>query len=231
MVGNDYDYFKRCFDLGLVRGRLLEIGSAKIDGQSGNICDIARPWGLTCLGADISAASGVDIVADFSADNFASQWTSGQFDTVVIFNVLEHTFDPITVLRNAVSCLNPGGWTLIVVPSIWPIHNFPGDYSRLLPNWFEEFARRQRLEISDEAFCWLSQFGIATVGSLVADGQYQIPSFLNLGRRSGRGRYWRSRIGHRVLNSYGRSHWFGHCAVAAALHKPATYDSELRSGD
>lgn len=221
MVGNDYAYFKRCFDLGFVSGELLEIGSAKIDGQGGNICDLAGSMGIGhVVGCDLQPGLGVDVVADFSAENFRNTWTLGQFDTVVIFNVLEHTFDPLAVLGNAVSCLKPGGWILIVVPVVWPIHNFPGDYSRLLPDWFREFARRQTLLISSEAFCWLTQFGITRVDSIGSSEPNELPSFLNLGRSTDAFKYWRSRIAHKLLDTYGRSHWFGHCAIGAALQKP-----------
>lgn len=218
MVGNDYDYFRKCHDLGLVSGELLEIGSAKIEGQSGNICDLARSMGIRkAVGADLQPGLGVDFAADFSAETFQSTWKLGEYDTVVIFNVLEHTFDPISVLRNAAFCLKPGGWILMVVPVVWPIHNFPADYSRLLPDWFREFARRQHLLISPEAFCWLTQFGIVTVGE---KEQNELPSFLNLGKTSHAFKYWRSRIAHKLLDTYGRSHWFGHCAIGAALQKP-----------
>jgi len=221
MVGTDDEFFKRCVDLGLVKGPLLEVGAAKIEQQAGNICDLARGMHIEPVtGADIAAGHGVDVVCDFGTIDFVHDSKLGTFQTVVIFNVLEHTFDPITVLRNAISCLDQGGWALAVVPTVWPIHNFPRDYARLLPDWFEEFAKRHDMKIAQDAFCWLSQFGMTPVRS-GTNGQYEIPSFLNLGRSKSSMKYWRSRIGHRLLDTFGRSHWFGHCAVGVAMGKGA----------
>ncbi|MCL4752368.1 MAG: methyltransferase domain-containing protein [Myxococcales bacterium] len=218
MTSNDLEFFRLCFRLGFVRSPFLEIGSAKVQGSTPNLCEVARSLGITdAVGTDISAGPGVDFTCDFSApaEEFRSQWARGKFSSVAIFNVLEHTFDPVGVLTNALSCVQPGGHLVVVAPAVWPLHNFPGDFVRLLPNWFEEFARRTHTALVDDAFCWLSQFGVVPVRS---SPDYQLPSYLGA-RQSHTARYFVSRIVHRAFNTYGRSHAFTHAAIGAVMCK------------
>ena len=67
---------------------------------------------------------------------------------------------------------------IISTPVIWPIHNFPGDYLRLLPDWYVMFAHRNNLILKPETFCWLTQFGIIPIEDHMVEGIYQIPNFL-----------------------------------------------------
>ena len=129
-------------------------------------------------GVDLSPGKGVDFTVDFSTptEDFGQRWGFGSFATVAIFNVLEHTFDPENVLRNAVHCMTDGGSIIVVTPTVWPLHDFPQDCVRLMPHWYEMFASRYRLTLHRDAFCWLSQFGITRVDDLLDGGQYQFPS-------------------------------------------------------
>lgn len=52
------------------------------------------------------------------------------FDGVVCSEILEHVFDPMTVLEEAFRVLKPGGILLICVPFIKRIHPDPQDYGR-----------------------------------------------------------------------------------------------------
>lgn len=223
MVAEDYRFFLHCHRLGFAQGPLLEIGSAAIEGQGGNICQQAHKLGISeTFGVDLAPGPGVDSVVDFSVPCREFAWQFSRFNTAVLFNLLEHTFDPITITRNAARCLNPGGSMLFVVPSVWPLHDFPRDYCRLNPHWFEEFAARYDLTIMREAFCWLSGFGMVPVDRLSAGAQYELPSFLNLGKAHSKVRYWRSRAIHRIFNTFGRSHWYGHCAIGCAMRLEQT---------
>jgi SAM-dependent methyltransferase len=220
MVNNDYVYFCRCFAAGLVKGPLLEVGSMAIDGQGGNICAHAMNLGVSsAFGVDLAAGPGVDYVSDFSVAPEQFEWEFDRFKTVVLFNILEHTFDPITILRNAMRCVEPGGTLLLVVPTVWPLHDYPKDFCRLNPHWFEQFAEKYGLSIVPEAFCWLSDLGIVPVKSLHSGPQLELPSFLNLGKAQ-TFRYWRSRAAHKLFNTFGRSHWYSHCAIACAMRMP-----------
>jgi hypothetical protein len=197
-----------------VKEPILDVGSRRIDGQL-NICDAANKVGLgDVTGVDLAGGNGVDTVADFALPpaEFRRQITLPTFCTVCVFNVLEHTFDPMTVLFNALSCVCRTGSLLVVTPSIWPIHNYPGDYNRLLPDWYCEFASRGNLRLVEGYFSWLSQFGVEPI--TLSDSEF--PTYRSR-REASTTRYWVSRIGHRLLNTYGRSHWATHCAIGAAF--------------
>ena len=219
MTGEDVKYFKQCQRAGLVRSRMLEVGSAKVQGVD-NLCDIARQLGVSdTTGADIEAHNGVDLVFDFGLprDVFERQWDAGKFSTVCIFSVLEHTFDPLTVLANALSCVDSGGSLIVSTPAIWPIHCFPRDYCRLLPDWYVAFAEQNNVTLDKQHFCWLSEFGIEPVRT---DPTNQFPSFQTRGRAASTYRYWTSRIAHMWLNTYGRSHWAANSAIGATFIRP-----------
>lgn len=215
MTSLDEMYFQLCLTAGVVSEPILDVGALRI-GEQTNISQLARRAGLVEIkGADLNAGDDVDYIADFGLPpaEFRRQYAIPVFSTVCVFNVLEHTFDPISVLSNALSCVSENGSLLAVTPSIWPIHNYPGDYNRLLPDWYREFARRRNLTLVEGLFSWLSEFGIERVAS----EKLEFPTYRTRRAKASSVRYWKSRIGHRLLNSYGRSHWGTHCAIAAAF--------------
>jgi SAM-dependent methyltransferase len=225
MTENDILYFRLCYQLGLIKSPFLEIGSAKVQRVMPNLCDLARDLKVEQVrGVDMIPGEGVDFTCDFSVspEDFHAGWVHGTFATVAVFNVLEHTFDPIAFLHNALHCVASGGTLLVVTPAVWPLHNWPVDCVRLMPHWYEEFARQFGLSLVPDAFCWLSQFGIIKVSNLISQGRggYQLPTFHDLGRSQSIRRYWVSRFIHRIFDTYGRSHSFTHAAIGAAFVVP-----------
>jgi SAM-dependent methyltransferase len=215
MTPLDIEWFRNCFDGNLVKEPLLDVGSAKIGGEP-NLCDVAKRLGLKrTTGADLRIGDGVDVALDFGLrkDAFRESHRFTAFATVCVFNVLEHTFDPITVLSNALSCLASNGTLLVVTPAIWPLHNYPNDYNRLLPDWYRRFAEFYNLKLIHEHFSWLSPFGIEPISHL----EDEFPTYASKGQSDSASRYWISRLVHRLFNTYGRSHWATHTAIAAAF--------------
>ena len=196
-----------------MKSRFLEVGSAKVQGVA-NLCDEARKLDIESFGVDVQSMDGVDAVVDFSQphDVFRREWTAGEFDTIAVFNVLEHTFDPIRILENCLFCAKSGATILVLTPAIWPIHNFPGDFTRLLPDWYRRFAEVHNLKIVEDRFHWISGFGFEPVSKYP-----DFPTYISRKNSVPQSRYWISRAAHKLLNTYGRSHWATHCAVAVAL--------------
>lgn len=215
MTNSDIEWFMKCYEAGLVKSPLLEVGSARLGGGP-NLCDIAKRLGLSeTVGVDLERGDGVDVALDFGMKQakFRGKCQLGKFPTACVFNVLEHTFDPITVLSNALSCLAESGTLLVVTPAIWPLHNYPRDCNRLLPDWYRGFAALHGLKLVDDYFCWLSQFGVEPISSF----EPEFPTYRSQASKVSATRYWISRIGHRVLNTYGRSHWATHSAIGAVF--------------
>lgn len=225
MTTDDLQYFRKVFDAGLVQSPFLEVGASKVDGTTANLCDVARERKTQeVIGVDLSEGVGVDFTLDFSLEPevFQQKWGRGQVKTVAVFNVLEHTFDPNRILENALRLVMPGGSLVVLTPAVWPIHNYPYDFNRLMPDWYEEFARRNGLELVTDKFCWISAFGIEPVKALQEGSTHQFPTFLNSAKHSSPIRYWVSRVGHRLFNTFGRSHHFTHAAIGATFVRPNT---------
>lgn len=224
MVDNDLSYFQLCMNASWVKTPFLEVGSAIVqDHAVSNLCQLVATSGLRpCIGTDLHSGKGVDFVSDFGLQHgdFVQKWTHGVFNTVAIFNTLEHTFDPITVLQNVLSCVAPGGTMIVVAPCAWQLHDFPKDYVRLLPHWFEEFAQLHGLTIVRDRFCFISEFGIMPIDSLRQGSQYALPNYHNSAPHSYR--YWLSRGVHRFFNTYGRSHRLTYSAIGCVYQSAPT---------
>ena len=90
-------------------------------------------------------------------------WTRGY---VAVFNVLEYTFDPNfsrASRRNVIDSWShhPCGHCTAT----------PVTFGRLNPNWYREFARRNKLIL--QSFCWISQLASLPVTD-------ELPSFLTV---------------------------------------------------
>ncbi|GAB4112897.1 MAG: hypothetical protein Fur005_23500 [Roseiflexaceae bacterium] len=109
-------------------GRALDIGCG-----SGNWLVKARSLGWAVQGVEPSApacaaarAAGLDV---FEGDLLQAQLPSASFDLVRIWHALEHTPDPLAVLREMSRLLKPNGMILIGVPN----------RAGLLARWFGRF--------------------------------------------------------------------------------------------
>lgn len=112
---------------GVARGVLLDIGC----GQKP-----FRPFlsPARYLGVDLPHYGGGIIgtapAADVFGDGGALPFRDRSVDTVVAFQVLEHTPDPCRVLRESHRVLRPGGGLLVTAPQSYPMHGVPHDFYR-----------------------------------------------------------------------------------------------------
>jgi SAM-dependent methyltransferase len=99
-------------------GALLDLGcssGAFLESMKG------KPWKL--YGIEMSAEnahtaqdrSGAEI---FVGDIPDAPFAPGSFDVITCFDVLEHVFDPVVVLRRVAEWLKPGGIFYVLVPNI-----------------------------------------------------------------------------------------------------------------
>jgi len=89
------------------------------------------------INLNIDAFDSVDIVAD--ATNLPLEDFS--FDTVTCNAVIEHVPDPIRLISEIHRILKPGGYAQLMVPFIFPFHEYPGDYQRYTLSGVLELTR------------------------------------------------------------------------------------------
>ncbi len=71
----------------------------------------------------------------------------GQFDTVIMSDVLEHIKKPATVMNEIARVLKPGGRLIMNVPFMYWIHEYPHDYHRYTEYALRFYAEESGLEV------------------------------------------------------------------------------------
>ena len=209
MVGADQAWIASLLDGKIFAGPVLELGT----GYGGATCRaVIERAGLRYLGTDLEPGPGVDVTANFErAEDVARLAAAGPFGAVLILNVLEHTFDPIRVLDNARTLLTPGGALVVLTPAVWPLHSYPIDTWRILPDFYKEYAKRKRMILAADRFDFV---GFGRVDAFRdAGGAPSFPPPANAP--------WKMLLGrsvHKAFNTFGRAMFQpSHVAVGAVL--------------
>lgn len=215
MIQNDLAFVEKLLKYGLIASPLLELGA----GYGGETCrNLIVDSKIQYFGTDMESAEGVDFVANFEDDSeqvgavFAP---IGKFSTILVLNVLEHTFDPIRVLDNAIELLDAGGICIVITPMLWPLHNYPYDCWRINPNFYEEYCRRRGLKLLPDYFEYI---GFCKVkDSVDSQNNYQYPHPWHFKTKTSA---FVSKFVHKLFNTYGRSMFFpSHVAVGCVIQK------------
>jgi SAM-dependent methyltransferase len=215
MVEADVEYVQKMVDAGLIQSPCLELGA----GYGGMTCrQLLDRQGIRYIGTDMLPADGVDVVADFELPEDALKAAFADvapFSSVLVLNVLEHTFDPIRILDNALCLLKSGGTLVVLTPTVWPLHNYPFDCWRINPDFYVQYARRRNLTLQRETFEYV---GFGNVASCTgSEGEFRLPP-----PSRSRIRTVASRVVHKAFNTFGRGMMFpAHVATAAVMCKPA----------
>lgn len=208
MIEADQDFVRRLIVQNIISGPVLELGAGYGGPTSRAAIEAAN---FQYFGTDLAPGPGVDFAADFEQkDQMMAFAGVGPFGSVLILNVLEHTFDPIRILDNAMTLVRPGGTLVVLTPSVWPLHSFPMDAWRILPNFYEEYARRRGLSLLEGWFEYVG-FGLVT-NFRHADGSYCFPTPGQPGFRQ-----LFSRAVHKAFNTFGRAMFQPSCIAVAAV--------------
>ncbi len=210
MTGLDIEYFEELSHLGLIKGRVLEMGA----GYGGaTLKSNAQKLGLEYFATDMVAHSGVDYVADFEERSSMGVFGDNKFDACLVMNVLEHVMNPLAVLDNVVHLTAAGGAIVVVTPAMWPIHNFPVDCQRLMPDWYILYAQKRGIALHRDSFKFL---GYGPVWQYRTASGYQLPM------RSRRSAYhaW-SRAIHKFFRTSGYGVWAAPYVLIGAVFQKA----------
>jgi SAM-dependent methyltransferase len=194
MIEYDLDYIKRLIEKKKIDGPVLELGA----GYGGDTCgELIRGTDMEYFTSDMHASQDVDYVVDFGCENIEAFFDiSTKFKSILILNVLEHTLEPLRILDNARKLLDKDGSLIIIAPTSWPLHNFPIDCYRFLPNFFEQYAVSRKMYLDRDCFEYIDHGLVDTYR--IVDGTHRLPL-------PGQGiSYLKSKVIHRVFNTVGR---------------------------
>ena len=209
MVGADQDWVAGLLKAKVFSGPVLELGT----GYGGATCrSVVEGAGLHYLGTDVEPGPGVDIAANFErAEDMAKLAAAGPFGAVLILNVLEHTFEPIRVLDNARSLLARGGALVVLTPAVWPLHSYPIDTWRILPDFYQEYAARKGMRLLRERFDFIGFGPVDAFRDASGAPSFPPPAPAR----------WKMLVGrsvHKAFNTFGRGMFQpSHVAVGAVL--------------
>jgi len=86
-------------------------------------------------------------VTTVHGDGCAMTFADGSFDTVLSMQVLEHVFDPMSMLRESSRVLKQGGHAIFLIPQTSTTHLAPHFFGNFSGFWIERAMRDSRLEI------------------------------------------------------------------------------------
>jgi SAM-dependent methyltransferase len=64
------------------------------------------------------------------------------YDLVLCTQVLEHCENPQAIVNECYRVLKPGGTLIVTVPSIYPVHGYPADNWRFMPDGLKHLLRK-----------------------------------------------------------------------------------------
>jgi SAM-dependent methyltransferase len=115
----------------LVHGRILDVGCGSKPYRK--YFDASEYIGLEIEGRNK--------LADCHYDGKVFPFSDGQFDSVLVSQVLEHVFNPDEFLSEINRVLRDGGVMLLSAPFVWDEHEQPFDFAR-----YSSFGLRHLLE-------------------------------------------------------------------------------------
>lgn len=125
-----------------MRGTLLDVGCGK------------RPYRLIydrcvdfSVGTEVQFSPHGTDQADLISYAEHLPFADNSFDTILCTEVLEHTRHPFQVVTELTRLLKPGGYLLISIPFIYPIHEAPHDYWRFTRYGLQKMCQDNGLEV------------------------------------------------------------------------------------
>lgn len=143
MHATSLENMQRCYEHYLSRSPLinnnkiqvLDVGGANVNGSYSDIFSDAR---FQYIGADISPANGVDLVLQ---DPYQLPFHDNSVDIILCGQAFEHVEFFWRLFEEMSRILHDDGLIFLIVPSQGPIHRYPVDCYRFLPDTMPALAR------------------------------------------------------------------------------------------
>lgn len=107
-----------------------DVGSFDVNG---NYRELVQKCGWEYVGLDISAGPNVDVVIK-EHDSWYPDPCEEKADLVISGQCMEHTKRPWEWILQVRQLMSDDAVLLLVVPAMWPIHRYPVDCWRILPD-------------------------------------------------------------------------------------------------
>lgn len=107
---------------------VLDVGSYDVNGTLRPLC---MELGLAYTGLDLSPGPNVDVV---SPDPYRFPFDDGSFDIVLSASTMEHVEYIWLWVPELARVLRPGGLLAITTHTSWPLHRYPLDCWRIMPD-------------------------------------------------------------------------------------------------
>jgi len=151
MHPSSLDNMKKCRDRFLVSAffdersavRVLDVGGADLNGSYRPLFS-DRPYEY--VSADMEPGPGVDLVLQAP---YELPYEDSEIDVVISGQMLEHCEFFWLAFQEMVRVVKPNGFIFLIAPSGGPIHRFPVDCYRFLPDAYEALAKYTNCRLID----------------------------------------------------------------------------------
>lgn len=164
LIASHYDAYVPRY----ARGKLVDLGCGKVP-----LYGVYRPHvdSVTCVdwGHSVHADSHLDVRTSLSEK---LPFSDGQFDTIILSDVLEHIAEPGMLWAEMARILAPNGHALVNVPFLYGVHEAPYDFYR-----YTEYALRRFASLAGLEVCLLDVVGgsLEVLADLIAKHLTVVP--------------------------------------------------------
>jgi SAM-dependent methyltransferase len=139
LIGSQYQFYLEKF----AKGRLIDLGCSKVP-----LYEAYKDYITDCICVDWANGVKGNPYLDFECDlNEPLPFQSGEFDTILLSDVLEHIAKPAELWLEMARILQPGGTLIMNTPFLYKIHAMPYDYFRYTEYALSRFATTSGFKI------------------------------------------------------------------------------------
>lgn len=128
---------------------VLDVGAYDFNGNYRSICE---GFGLHYTGADLQPGPNVDRIMD-------GTWIDDKFDLVISGQTLEHCRNPFTLTKQI--CNHARHVAIIIVPWYQPLHRYPIDAWRVMPDGMQILIEDAGWVATDVGMDYRDTWGVA----------------------------------------------------------------------